>query len=107
MRGADGCDCIGYGARDQSRKELAMRVIQVPLLMLTLSVGCTTMIPVGDEQAAITGGTVDNGDPTVGLFWRPDNREGCTGTLLNPHVVLTAAHCLNNLNVGVGTRPQF
>jgi hypothetical protein len=47
--------------------------------------------------AAVVGGTVDSGNqfPAVGLlyFTQPDGRFRCSGTLIAPDVMLTAAHC--------------
>jgi len=48
----------------------------------------------GDEsEADIQGGKVDTGDAAVGLVWIASGGF-CTGTLIAPSVVLTAAHCV-------------
>ena len=58
-----------------------------------------------DEQGII-GGTTDNGDGcVVGVFAHaPGSTSGsiCTGTIIGPHTVLTAAHCVNPVTIGNG-----
>ena len=55
-------------------------------------------------QGAIIGGTVDNGHPAVGaiLMTSSQGQGLCTGTLITPKIVVTAAHCTN----GEGGAPQ-
>ena len=58
-----------------------------------------------DEQGII-GGTTDNGDGcVVGVFAHaPGSTSGsiCTGTIIGPHTVLTAAHCVSPVTIGNG-----
>ncbi len=59
-----------------------------------------------ESSAAIIGGTTDNGDPSVvALFAQvPGASEGalCTASVIAPTVLVTAAHCVDPVEVGTG-----
>jgi hypothetical protein len=75
-----------------------------PLLTLLFVAGCAPAAP-GEARQAIVGGTPDTGDPAVVM--ETDNEGGgCTAEVVSPHVVLTAAHCVQGLSswtITVGT----
>jgi secreted trypsin-like serine protease len=60
----------------------------------------------GSESDPIIGGTTDTGDPSVvGLFiHQPGSTSGfiCSGAVISPTAVLTAAHCVDPASVGDG-----
>jgi MYXO-CTERM domain-containing protein len=67
-------------------------------LLLVLAAGCTGgYAPVDAIQQEIIGGSLDTGDPAVVLLFQTiAGQQGgaiCTGEVISPHVILTAAHC--------------
>ncbi len=75
------------------------------LAALSLAAAACSGIPAtGERDQPIIGGTTDHADPAVVLVIA-DNGQGqslCTGEIVSPHVVLTAAHCVDPATVGNG-----
>jgi hypothetical protein len=69
-----------------------------PLLSLAVLLACLAFAaPAG----AIVGGAPDSSHPYVGLL--DNGSEGCSGTLISPRVVVTAAHCFSGAPSSWGT----
>jgi MYXO-CTERM domain-containing protein len=70
------------------------------LLALAATLGCAPPPTVGQTNEPIINGTADTGDPSVMLvITSVTSQQGkiglCTATVISPHVLLTAAHCLD------------
>jgi hypothetical protein len=71
---------------------------------LTLAIGGCGADPSDAEDTLATSadsierGSVDNGNPAVGMVWFQNNGF-CTGVLIAPNVVMTAGHCATELPV--------
>jgi V8-like Glu-specific endopeptidase len=82
---------------------------RAPLLAYALfaAAGCGPL-PVGEESQGIVGGEVDTADPAAVLLVAHAGQRTalCTGAVVSPHVVLTAAHCVDPSQVGAGATFQ-
>ena len=78
-------------------------VLFAPLACLA---GCSGAPVSGSVSQPIVNGQTDDGDPAVVLIvaQMPSSQYGslCTGEVISPHVVLTAAHCVDPATVGTG-----
>jgi Trypsin len=73
------------------------RIRSIVRPVLVVAIGFVAMLAVTAPAGAITGGTEDTANrySNIGMvvFYQPDGRFRCSGTLIAPRVFLTAAHC--------------
>jgi secreted trypsin-like serine protease len=74
--------------------------------LLALAAGCTSTIEPAVFSRRIVGGTETSGDPAIVLLiaQKPGSQLAtlCTATIISPHVLLTAAHCVSAAAIGEG-----
>ena len=66
--------------------------------LLGLGLSCAPGESVDEQSRPIYHGDPDHGDPAVAYLGFGDGSGGgwaCTGTLISPHVIITAKHCIN------------
>ena len=73
------------------------RIRSIVRPLLVVAIGFVAILAVTAPAGAITGGTEDTANrySNIGMvvFYQPDGRFRCSGTLIAPRVFLTAAHC--------------
>jgi MYXO-CTERM domain-containing protein len=87
---------------------MSLRRSSVLLASLFVCGACAPPSSIGALRAPIVGGTSDTADPGVVLViaQQPNSQNAslCTGEVVSPHVVITAAHCVDPATVGSGAQ---
>jgi uncharacterized protein (TIGR03382 family) len=71
-----------------------MRLVALSSLVLT-ACALDTSPDLGTSAAPVVGAELDMGDPAVVALVTSSGRVFCTGTLVSPQVILSAAHCVD------------
>ena len=87
--------------------------MRLPLFAVAMLLAACAPPEIDETQAAIVGGTTDTGDPSVVLVLGKGavDHNTCTGAIIAPHLVLTAAHCVatltDSLSIGLDYTYDF
>lgn len=89
-----------------SFREKLVRLVGVSAMSALVGVGSGCSGPVdgvGVDRSKIVGGNETSGDPSVVMIFAYGRGGGlCTGEVIAPRAVLTAAHCVDPTEVGAG-----
>ena len=72
----------------------------VSLALVAVGCGGEPFSPIGTSDQSIVSGELDTGDPAV-VALTVQGYQFCTGTLVSPNVILTAAHCVHEGFTGI------
>ena len=71
-----------------------MKLLSLMLLLSACACAASDEGDLGVVRAPVIAGTLDEGDPAVVALLEGPQQFYCTGALISPKVILTAAHCL-------------
>lgn len=85
-----------------------LKTLALGLLLSACAPESENSLPaISQSQQPLIGGDPTEGDPAVVALLLGSNRSFCTGTLISPKVILTAAHCIDDLGNDPSARIFF